>query len=68
VPNPAHRRANLLRASQAGYDAVGRIDPGHAELAKRLTEELGSDELESTLDGLSRLSSALETVAPAPPP
>ena len=65
-PNPAHRRAKLLRPTQAGYDAVGRIGPGHAALAKRLAEELGSDQLESTLDALTRLSTALEAVAPAP--
>jgi DNA-binding MarR family transcriptional regulator len=67
VPNPAHRRAKLLRPTQDGYDAVGRIDPGHAALAKRLAEELGSDALESTLDALTRLSAALDAVAPIPP-
>jgi DNA-binding MarR family transcriptional regulator len=67
VPNPAHRRAKLLRPTQDGYDAVGRIDPGHAALAKRLAEELGSDALESTLDALTRLSAALDAVAPTPP-
>jgi DNA-binding MarR family transcriptional regulator len=67
VPNPAHRRAKLLRPTQDGHDAVARIDPGHAALAKRLAEEVGSDELESTLEALTRLSAALEVVAPASP-
>jgi DNA-binding MarR family transcriptional regulator len=67
LPNPAHRRAKLLRPTQDGHDAVARIDPGHAALAKRLAEEVGSDELESTLEALTRLSAALEVVAPASP-
>ncbi|HET6833124.1 MAG TPA: MarR family transcriptional regulator [Acidimicrobiales bacterium] len=67
LPNPAHRRAKLLRPTQDGYDAVRRIDPGHAALAKRLADELGSDELGSTLHALTRLSAALDTVAPTPP-
>jgi DNA-binding MarR family transcriptional regulator len=67
LPNPAHRRAKLLRPTQDGYDAVRRIDPGHAALAKRLADELGSDELGSMLHALTRLSAALDTVAPTPP-
>jgi DNA-binding MarR family transcriptional regulator len=67
LPNPAHRRAKLLRPTQVGYDAVGHIDPGHAALAKRLAEELGKDELEATLAALTRLSAALAALAPNPP-
>jgi DNA-binding MarR family transcriptional regulator len=67
LPNPAHRRAKLLRPTQDGYDAVARIDPAHAALAKRLAEEVGSGELGSTLDALTRLSAALDAVAPTPP-
>ena len=36
VPNPAHRRAKLLRPTAEGRAAIERIDPGHATLAKRL--------------------------------
>jgi DNA-binding MarR family transcriptional regulator len=67
LPNPAHRRAKLLRPTQDGYDAVARIYPAHAALAKRLAEEVGSGELGSTLDALTRLSAALDAVAPTPP-
>jgi DNA-binding MarR family transcriptional regulator len=67
LPNPAHRRAKLLRPTQDGYDAVARIDPAHAALAKRLAEDVGSGELGSTLDALTRLSAALDAVAPTPP-
>ena len=67
LPNPAHRRAKLLRPTQDGYDAVARIYPAHAALAKRLAEDVGSGELGSTLDALTRLSAALDAVAPTPP-
>lgn len=62
--NPAHRRAKLLRPTEAGYVAVRRIDPGHAELAGRLAEQLGRQELHEVLGALRRLSEALEAVAP----
>lgn len=64
LPNPAHRRAKLLRPTEQGYAAVGRIDPAHAELAKRLAEELGRDQFKHTLETLTRLTAALEALAP----
>jgi DNA-binding MarR family transcriptional regulator len=62
LPNPAHRRAKLLRPTDAGYAAVRRIDPGHAAFARRLTAELGAAELSATLDALHRLSAALDAL------
>ncbi|MBQ0848108.1 MarR family transcriptional regulator [Streptomyces sp. BH-SS-21] len=41
VPNPAHRRAKLLRPTGEGFEAVRKIGPGHAAFADRLTETLG---------------------------
>lgn len=64
APNPAHRRAKLLRPSDHGREAVRRISPAHAHLADRLAKELGSEELRRTLDALSRLSTALDSYAP----
>ena len=64
LPNPAHRRAKLLRPTAAGYDAVRKIDPGHAALAGRLAEHLGIEDFERALDALTRLSEALDAVAP----
>lgn len=63
VPNPAHRRAKLLRPTEQGYAAVRRIDPGHATLARRLAKQMGRDELECALDALVQLSAALDAVA-----
>lgn len=63
LPNPAHRRAKLLRPTDAGYDAVRRIDPQHARFASRLAGALGEDELQATLDSLRRLSQVLDQLA-----
>ncbi|OEJ25845.1 MarR family transcriptional regulator [Streptomyces agglomeratus] len=63
APNPAHRRAKLLRPTQAGRDAVRKIEPGHAALAARLRTELGEEGFAETVRVLERLSEALERVA-----
>ncbi|MFF9473166.1 MarR family winged helix-turn-helix transcriptional regulator [Streptomyces roseolus] len=66
APNPAHRRAKLLAPTEAGCAALARIDPGHAELAARLTAELGGPAaFEETVRVLERLSAALEAVEAA---
>jgi DNA-binding MarR family transcriptional regulator len=62
VPNPAHRRAKLLRPTEEGREAVRRIEPGHAALAKRLADRLGPAEFAETVRVLERLSRALEAV------
>jgi DNA-binding MarR family transcriptional regulator len=62
-PNPAHRRAKLLRPTEAGRAAVGRIDPGHAALAARLADEVGPRQLEDALAALRRLSAAFDALA-----
>ncbi|MET9954752.1 MarR family transcriptional regulator [Streptomyces sp. NPDC006339] len=62
-PNPAHRRAKLLAPTEAGLAAIRRIDPGHAELAARLTRELGGQEaFDETVRVLERLSKAMEAL------
>ncbi|WP_030781875.1 MarR family winged helix-turn-helix transcriptional regulator [Streptomyces sp. NRRL S-920] len=63
VPNPAHRRAKLLRPTGRGRAAVAKIDPGHAELAGWLAAALGEDEFAHTVRALERLSEALDAVA-----
>jgi DNA-binding MarR family transcriptional regulator len=62
LPNPAHRRAKLLRATEEGLAAVERIAPGHAEFAGRLAAELGADAFAETVRMLERLSRALDTI------
>ncbi|MFJ9680150.1 MarR family winged helix-turn-helix transcriptional regulator [Streptomyces sp. NPDC101194] len=62
VPNPAHRRAKLLRPTEEGRTAASRIDPGHAEFAARLAAELGETEFAETARVPERLSAAVEAV------
>ncbi|NYI07241.1 MarR family winged helix-turn-helix transcriptional regulator [Allostreptomyces psammosilenae] len=62
-PNPAHRRAKLLQPTERGRAAVDRITPGHAELARRLADQLGVDDLRAAVDGLRKLSAALDALA-----
>ncbi|MEV0225359.1 MarR family transcriptional regulator [Streptomyces sp. NPDC050704] len=62
VPNPAHRRAKLLRPTEGGRAAIEKIVPGHAAFADRLAEALGEDELADTVRVLERLSATLETL------
>ncbi|QLY30743.1 MarR family transcriptional regulator [Nocardia huaxiensis] len=59
-PNPAHRRAKLVAITEAGNDAVKRIDPQHAKMAARLTAELGEEQLARIAEALTTLSAALE--------
>lgn len=62
VPNPAHRRAKLLRPTAEGRAAMSRIGPGHAALAARLAEELGAEGFAETVRVLERLSEAVDAV------
>ncbi|TGA85068.1 MarR family transcriptional regulator [Streptomyces sp. MZ04] len=65
VPNPAHRRAKLLRPTDEGRAAVEKIGPGHAEWAARLAAELGEKEFAETVRVLERLSQAVAQLAVA---
>lgn len=67
APNPAHRRAKLLRPTEEGRSAVDRIGPGHAALAARLTAELGDATLAETVRTLERLATALDALESAAP-
>ncbi|MBB5914175.1 DNA-binding MarR family transcriptional regulator [Nocardia transvalensis] len=60
--NPAHRRAKLVAITEVGHEAVRRIDPQHAEMAKRLAAELGTQRLAEIADALTSLSAALERI------
>jgi DNA-binding MarR family transcriptional regulator len=60
LPNPAHRRAKLLRPTPEGRAAISEIDPAHQELADRLAAELGLEGFQESLEALHRLSAALD--------
>ncbi|HEX3785983.1 MAG TPA: helix-turn-helix domain-containing protein [Pseudonocardiaceae bacterium] len=58
-PNPAHRRAKLLIASQEGLAAVRRISPAHRVLAEELAGQLGAETFEQVTRSLEQLAAAL---------
>lgn len=62
VPNPAHRRAKLLRPTDEGLAAVQKISPGHADMAARLADALGDEEFAETVRVLERLSAAMKSL------
>jgi DNA-binding MarR family transcriptional regulator len=68
VDNPAHRRAKLVRVTDSGRAAVHRINPAHADAARRLVAAMGVDDLDHALDAMLRLSKALDDVAQRLPP
>lgn len=60
VPNPAHRRAKLLRPTGAGWDAITALRPAQHAYANRISASLGLDaaQLRQTLEVLDRLIDA----------
>lgn len=60
LPNPAHRRAQLVRPTEAGYAAVTAIDPAHAAFARRLAAAMGVEELDAAVTALRELSRVLD--------
>jgi DNA-binding MarR family transcriptional regulator len=61
--NPAHRRAKLLAATDAGRAAVERISPAHRRAAKALVAELGSARLTEALAAMQALSEAVDSLS-----
>jgi DNA-binding MarR family transcriptional regulator len=64
-PNPAHRRAKLLRCTEAGYWAVRRIALVQHPWAERVGAEVGAEELEQALATMRRLIGVLEAAESA---
>ncbi|MEV0619730.1 helix-turn-helix domain-containing protein [Nonomuraea sp. NPDC050404] len=62
-PNPAHRRAKLLRPTAAGRESIDRITPAHQDFADRLVGELGAEQARECLEVVRRLSAALDRLA-----
>ncbi|WP_406267508.1 MarR family transcriptional regulator [Nocardia sp. NBC_00881] len=61
-PNPAHRRAKLVAATEEGLSAVRRVNPQHAVMAKRLASQIGPRQLALTVEVLTKLSAALDAI------
>jgi len=61
--NPAHRRAKLFLATEAGIRAVRAINPAHRAAAQRLADEIPVARLAEVLAGMHALSEALDRMA-----
>lgn len=61
--NPSHRKAMLLQMTEKGREAIDRINPQHAALAKHIEEKLGKAETSRILDAMTVLHHTLENIA-----
>jgi DNA-binding MarR family transcriptional regulator len=61
-PNPAHRRAKLVAATEQGRAAVQQINPQHAAIARKLAAALGPAQFAATVTALTHLSTVLDTI------
>ena len=59
-PNPAHRRAKLLRCTEAGYWAIRRISLVQRPWADRVGGQLGAEKLREALEAMRQLIAVLE--------
>lgn len=60
VPNPAHRRARLLRPTERGWAAIGAIRPLQYAWTHRVTADIGADELRAAVATVDRVIARLE--------
>lgn len=59
-PNPAHRRAQLLACTEAGYWAIRQISIAQAPWAERIGGSVSADELRHARETMGRLVAALD--------
>jgi DNA-binding MarR family transcriptional regulator len=59
VPNPAHRRAKLLSATDRGLDALKQVGPRAIAWSKRVRESVGDGVVDAALVSAKELMSAL---------
>jgi DNA-binding MarR family transcriptional regulator len=60
VDNPRHRRAKLLRPTQAGWDAIDVIRPLQHAFTHQVTEQTSAEELRQAVAVMDRLIAKLE--------
>ncbi|RZS36477.1 DNA-binding MarR family transcriptional regulator [Herbihabitans rhizosphaerae] len=60
VPNPAHRRAKLLRPTDQGLDAIARLRGTQARWADEVAGGITPEELRAALDVIDRVLKATD--------
>jgi DNA-binding MarR family transcriptional regulator len=61
VDNPRHRRARLLRPTEAGWDAIETIRPLQHAWTRQVTAHIGAEELRAAVAVMDRLIARLES-------
>jgi len=59
VPNPAHRRAKLLRPTANGWAAIARLRDAQHAFANRISAAVGEHDLRQALGVMEKLIAAL---------
>ena len=59
LPNPAHRRAKLLRPTDAGWAAIARLRADQHAFANRISAAVGESKLRQTLETMEKLIATL---------
>lgn len=60
IDNPRHRRARLLKPTQAGWDAIAVIRPLQYAFTHHATADVGADELRQAIGVIDRVIASLE--------
>jgi DNA-binding MarR family transcriptional regulator len=60
VDNPRHRRARLLRPTEAGWDAIDVLRPLQHAWTHHVTEGIGADELRRAVEVMDRVIARME--------
>ena len=68
LPNPAHRRAKLVRPTEEGWAAIGRLRAAQHAFANRISAAVGEKELRAALTVMEKLVGALAEDAEEPDP
>jgi DNA-binding MarR family transcriptional regulator len=67
LPNPAHRRAKLVRPTEAGWAAIDRLRDSQHAFANRIAAAVGEKDLRHTLAVMEKLIAALAADAEPEP-
>jgi DNA-binding MarR family transcriptional regulator len=59
LPNPAHRRAKLLRPTDDGWAAIGRLREAQHAFANRISAPVGEQNLRQMLETMEKLIATL---------
>ncbi len=65
VPNPRHRRSNLMTLTEEGRLALERVDERHRPLSARIAIAIGDDRIADALSVLRQMNTILDEASAA---